>query len=86
MILRMASSGRRFKPPSPCSPAWLRHKPGQFPPYQLSAEPVEISARPIMQFQIGHADKQFGPLEFVGGLELTSPSRACSAPFPPSGS
>lgn len=40
-----------------------------------SVEPVEISARPISEFQIGHAGKIFGPLEFVGGLEMTSPSR-----------
>ncbi|RJT35188.1 hypothetical protein D3227_21340 [Mesorhizobium waimense] len=40
-----------------------------------SVEPVEITARPIGQFRIGHDDKQFGPLEFVGGLEMTSPSR-----------
>ncbi|MER9657786.1 esterase-like activity of phytase family protein [Mesorhizobium sp. M0152] len=40
-----------------------------------TVEPVEISARPITQFQIGRADKQFGPLEFVGGLEMTSPRR-----------
>ncbi|TPN49222.1 MULTISPECIES: esterase-like activity of phytase family protein [unclassified Mesorhizobium] len=40
-----------------------------------SVEPVEISARPITQFHIGRADKQFGPLEFVGGLEMTSPTR-----------
>lgn len=40
-----------------------------------SVEPLEISARPISEFQIGHAEKQFGPLEFVGGLEMTSPSR-----------
>jgi len=40
-----------------------------------SVEPIEISARPISEFQIGHAEKQFGPLEFVGGLEMTSPSR-----------
>ncbi|ANT48564.1 esterase-like activity of phytase family protein [Mesorhizobium amorphae] len=40
-----------------------------------SVEPVEIMARPIGQFRIGHDDKQFGPLEFVGGLEMTSPSR-----------
>jgi hypothetical protein len=37
--------------------------------------PVVVSARPITQFHIGRADKQFGPLEFVGGLEMTSPSR-----------
>ncbi|TGP54823.1 hypothetical protein EN872_13775, partial [bacterium M00.F.Ca.ET.229.01.1.1] len=40
-----------------------------------SIEPVEISARPINQFHIGHDDRKFGPLEFVGGLEMTSPSR-----------
>lgn len=38
-------------------------------------EPVEISARPISAFRIGHAEKKFGPLEFVGGLEMTSPAR-----------
>ncbi|MBZ9996792.1 esterase-like activity of phytase family protein [Mesorhizobium sp. BH1-1-4] len=38
-------------------------------------EPVAVSARPITEFHIGHADKRFGPLEFVGGLEMTSPSR-----------
>ncbi|QKC81572.1 esterase-like activity of phytase family protein [Mesorhizobium sp. NZP2077] len=40
-----------------------------------SVEPIEVSARPITEFHIGRTDKQFGPLEFVGGLELTSPSR-----------
>ncbi|MCZ8547558.1 esterase-like activity of phytase family protein [Mesorhizobium qingshengii] len=40
-----------------------------------AVEPIEISARPITEFQIGRADRQFGPLEFVGGLEMTSPSR-----------
>ncbi|UVK40265.1 esterase-like activity of phytase family protein [Mesorhizobium sp. AR10] len=40
-----------------------------------SVEPIEISARPISEFQIGRAEKQFGPLEFVGGLEMTSSSR-----------
>ncbi|KRB21328.1 MULTISPECIES: esterase-like activity of phytase family protein [Mesorhizobium] len=38
-------------------------------------EPVEISARPITEFRIGRTDRQFGPLEFVGGLEMTSKSR-----------
>ncbi|MER8690132.1 esterase-like activity of phytase family protein [Mesorhizobium sp. M0895] len=38
-------------------------------------EPAEISARPISEFHIGRPDKQFGPLEFVGGLEMTSPTR-----------
>jgi hypothetical protein len=40
-----------------------------------SVEPIEISARPISKFHIGDDDKQFGSLEFVGGLEMTSPSR-----------
>ncbi|TPM98195.1 esterase-like activity of phytase family protein [Mesorhizobium sp. B2-1-3A] len=38
-------------------------------------EPIEISARPITEFRIGRTDRQFGPLEFVGGLEMTSKSR-----------
>ncbi|WP_378948210.1 esterase-like activity of phytase family protein [Mesorhizobium sp. ANAO-SY3R2] len=40
-----------------------------------AVEAMEISARPITEFQIGRAEKMFGPLEFVGGLELTSSSR-----------
>ncbi|QPC90646.1 esterase-like activity of phytase family protein [Mesorhizobium sp. INR15] len=40
-----------------------------------SVEPVEISARPISNFHIGHDEKNFGPLEFVGGLEMTSRMR-----------
>ena len=40
----------------------------------VAVEPLEVSARPISQFRIGHDDKQFGPLEFVGGLEMISPS------------
>ncbi|TPI59810.1 hypothetical protein FJ417_15420 [Mesorhizobium sp. B3-1-7] len=39
------------------------------------AETVEISARPISQFHVGHDETRFGPLEFVGGLEMTSPAR-----------
>ncbi|WP_137930659.1 esterase-like activity of phytase family protein [Mesorhizobium comanense] len=42
---------------------------------QAAIEPVEVSARPISQFKIGNDGKQFGPLEFVGGLEMTSKSR-----------
>ncbi|UVC16934.1 esterase-like activity of phytase family protein [Mesorhizobium onobrychidis] len=41
----------------------------------VSVDPIEISARTITRFHIGRDDKQFGPLEFVGGLEMTSPSR-----------
>ena len=36
---------------------------------------VEISARPITQFHVGHDETRFGPFEFVGGLEMTSPAR-----------
>ncbi|TPJ33571.1 esterase-like activity of phytase family protein [Mesorhizobium sp. B2-8-3] len=39
------------------------------------AETVEISARPISQFHVGHDETRFGPLEFVGGLEMTSSAR-----------
>lgn len=46
---------------------------------QPAVEPIEISARPITQFHIGREDKRFGPLEFVGGLELTSSSRDLGA-------
>ncbi|EHK58006.1 esterase-like activity of phytase family protein [Allomesorhizobium alhagi] len=42
-------------------------------------EQIEISARPITQFHIGREEKRFGPLEFVGGLELTSSSRDLGA-------
>lgn len=38
-------------------------------------EAVEVSARPIAQFRIGSAEKNFGPFEFVGGLEMTSSAR-----------
>jgi hypothetical protein len=41
----------------------------------VSVEPIEISARPITRFHIGRDEKRFGPLEFVGGLEMTSPAR-----------
>lgn len=36
---------------------------------------ITVSARPITQFRIGRDEKQFGPLEFVGGLEMTANSR-----------
>jgi hypothetical protein len=41
--------------------------------------PVEIAARPIGEFRIGRAETHFGPLEFVGGLELTGSSRHLGA-------
>ncbi len=40
-----------------------------------AVEPIDISARAIRQFRIGSDENRFGPLEFVGGLELTSGSR-----------
>ncbi|MBZ9708087.1 esterase-like activity of phytase family protein [Mesorhizobium sp. B2-1-8] len=40
-----------------------------------AVEPVAVSARPITEFHIDRTDEQFGQLEFVGGLEMTSPSR-----------
>lgn len=42
-------------------------------------EQIEISARPITKFHIGRDETMFGPLEFVGGLELTSSSRNLGA-------
>lgn len=38
-------------------------------------ERLEVSASRIRQFRIGSAETRFGPLEFVGGLELASPSK-----------
>ncbi len=35
-------------------------------------EAVQVAARPIAQFRIGSEEKNFGPFEFVGGLEMTS--------------
>lgn len=37
-------------------------------------EPIEVRSRPITEFRIGRDDKAFGPLEFVGGLEMVSSS------------
>lgn len=37
-------------------------------------ESVEVSSRSIRSFQIGSDETRFGPLEFVGGIEFTSPS------------
>lgn len=36
-------------------------------------EPVEVTSRPIRSFHIGVEESRFGPLEFVGGLEMSSP-------------
>lgn len=35
---------------------------------------VEVRARPIQYFEIGSGNTRFGPLEFVGGLELSADS------------
>ena len=40
-----------------------------------SAESVSVSARVIDSFRIGSREKDFGALEFVGGLEMISRSR-----------
>ncbi|MBZ9989498.1 esterase-like activity of phytase family protein [Mesorhizobium sp. BH1-1-5] len=42
---------------------------------EAPVETVEVSARPISQFRVGRDETRFGPLEFVGGLEMTSPAR-----------
>ena len=42
---------------------------------RAAVERMEVSTRPITQFQIGRDVKNFGPLEFVGGLEMTSYAR-----------
>jgi len=43
------------------------------PPLRAAGtEPFEVSARPIRNFHIGRDETRFGPLEFVGGLELSS--------------
>lgn len=40
---------------------------------------MEVSARPVRNFRIGSSETRFGPLEFVGGLELTSTSSLVGA-------
>ncbi|WP_442581821.1 esterase-like activity of phytase family protein [Mesorhizobium sp. ASY16-5R] len=37
-----------------------------------SIETMQVTARPIERFHIGRDEKMFGPLEFVGGLEMTA--------------
>jgi hypothetical protein len=49
-----------------------------FLPFDAGSAPldqIEVSARPITEFHIGRDETQFGPLEFVGGLEMTANSR-----------
>lgn len=38
-------------------------------------ETMAINATPVHDFRIGSSETRFGPLTFVGGLELTSPNR-----------
>lgn len=45
-------------------PAWAQDRP--------PIEPIEITARAIKSFKIGSDERNLGPLEFVGGLELSS--------------
>lgn len=47
------------------APAWARE----------STQKVEVAARAIANFQIGSTGTRFGPLEFNGGLEMSSTSR-----------
>ena len=45
----------------------------------VGVERLEISARPITRFPDRQHETRFGPLEFVGGLEMTSSSRDLGA-------
>jgi Uncharacterized protein conserved in bacteria len=40
---------------------------------------IPVTTRTISHFKVGATQSRFGPLEFVGGLELTSSSRALGA-------
>lgn len=42
---------------------------------QVRSGPISVDARPIEQFRIGSEETRFGPLEFIGGLEMTSGAR-----------
>lgn len=59
----------------PAFAAWFFLFSSFFSVSPAPAEPMDISVRPITQFQIGRDVKNFGPLEFVGGLEMTSHAR-----------
>ena len=39
------------------------------------AEDIQVNSRIIENFRIGSGETRFGPLEFNGGLELTSANR-----------
>lgn len=42
------------------------------PAVVFAQDAATITAKPIMQFKIGSDDRDFGPLEFLGGIEFTS--------------
>ena len=42
---------------------------------QSTVETMEIRTRPITNFRIGSSETRFGPLEFIGGLEMNSTGR-----------
>ena len=37
-------------------------------------ESIDVTVRPITEFHLGHGETRFGPLEFVGGLEMSGSS------------
>lgn len=43
--------------------------------HSAAAEPIEVTARRIDNFAIASDKSRFGPLEFLGGLDLTSSDR-----------
>lgn len=52
--------------------AFLAYAPGS---HAQSIQTIDVESRVIKQFSIGTSETQFGPLEFVGGLEMTSAMR-----------
>jgi hypothetical protein len=52
---------------------------GLLPVASAEIERIEVASRLIKNFQIGSEETHFGPLEFVGGLEMTSPARNLGA-------
>ena len=45
-----------------------------WPSVAAPVERIEIDSRPIGSFRIGDRSMRFGQLEFVGGLEMSSPA------------
>jgi hypothetical protein len=54
-------------------PQAAAHEPAAQPSSAFS--PLSITSRPITRFRIGSDETRFGPLEFVGGLEMVSRGR-----------